>query len=103
MSTIIGQNSNGPTASALAAENSIDHAVMAVLESTKGYVSLSGLSRLSGASPDLIQSFVMNHPEKVRTSILRDETGGEVYLLNTKFSGIKDAWNAFRYINSKKY
>jgi hypothetical protein len=66
------------------------------------YGALSYIARETGFNIEEVKALVESD-SMFRKSIIRTKTGGEVYMLNTKFSTLVDAWRAFRDFNAKVY
>lgn len=65
------------------------------------YYSLPSMVNMSGLSLDSLKPH-LEHSVEIRKSIITDENNNPLYTLNTPFSGVRDAWNAFRYLNHLK-
>lgn len=75
----------------------------ALTNKNAGYMSVSRLANATDLSVEQVKAFATANPRRVRKSLIRAPNGEEVYTLNTPLSGISDSWNAFRYLNSKKF
>jgi hypothetical protein len=66
------------------------------------YGSLSYIAMETGFNIEEVKALVESD-NMFRKSIIRTKKGDEVYMLNTKFSALVDAWRAFRDFNAKVY
>jgi len=84
-------------------QSGVAEKVLHALGSTSGYFTIHRLADVTGSLAPQIEGYVETHPERVRKSWIETDDGQPLYTLNTPFSGIMDAWSAFRYLNAKKF
>ena len=74
-----------------------------VLADSVGYASLPYIAREAKLDiADVARLLDSDHPT-FRKSFIRTKNGEDVYLLNTPYSWLSDAWRAFCYLNALKY
>ena len=81
----------------------IEQAILDALSKSDGYVTPTYLAHVSGSAPEAVNAYLADHPDVIRKSKIETTAGESLYTLNTPLSGIADAWNAFCYVNSKKF
>lgn len=67
------------------------------------YYTVSFLSRKLKISEDQVVSCLENRDDLFGKSLMRTDSGKDVYVLKTRFWKIKDIWNTICYINYLKY
>lgn len=73
-----------------------------VLAESVGYASLPYIAR--EAKLDIADAArILDSDHTFRKSFIRTKNGEDVYLLNTPYSWLSDAWKAFCYFNALKY
>lgn len=73
-----------------------------VLEGSLGYVSASYVARTYGISMGDVRNALANKKD-FRKSFLKTNSGQDAYMLNSRFSFIRDVWNTFCFINSRMF
>jgi predicted Zn-dependent protease len=84
-------------------EAAVGETIVNTLKNHDGYVTINYLSEKTGSPLQTVQEYVILHPEKVRKSKIQTDSGDTLYTLNTPLSGLADAWQAFRFVNAKKF
>lgn len=77
--------------------------VKKAMDGRYSYATLSSIAMATGLNINEVKWVIDSDNDTFRKSIIRTKTGDEVYMLNTRFSGIVDAWRAFRHFNAWKY
>lgn len=76
--------------------------ILDVVRNSDGYVTPGYVADQTSLSVSKVTSVLESHPEEIRKSSI--ETDGEpVFMPNKPFSFLVDAWNTFRFVNSKKF
>jgi hypothetical protein len=86
----------------LASDRHKTDVIKRVLAKSVGYASLPYIAR--EAQLDIADAARVLASDRIfRKSLIRTKNGEDVYLLNTPFSWLLDAWKAFCYLNALKY
>ena len=72
-----------------------------VLKNSKGYASLPYIAKYAELSIDEAKSILMSSNQFRKSFIIWN--GGDVYMLNTRWSLLTDIWKTFCYLNYLKY
>lgn len=77
-------------------------AIKRLLRQGSGYASLSFITRKTGLR---VEDFcrILRESNAFRKSLIVTETGDDVYMLNTPFSGLLDIWKTFCHLNAMKF
>ena len=84
-------------------EVNLGEIILETLDKSDGYVTVPYLSKITGSSPEIVNGYIAQHPDKIRKSKIETDAGESLYMLNKPLSGIADAWHAFRFANAKKF
>jgi hypothetical protein len=84
-------------------QSNFEEGILSALKKSEGYVTIPYLAQVTGSSPQAVEGFVVEHPDRIRKSLIQTDDGKSLFCLNTPLSGIADAWSAFRYLNAKKF
>jgi hypothetical protein len=76
--------------------------IEAAIKQSTGYASLSFIANKSKVGRKDARNILLSD-RRFRKSLIIASNGDEVFMLNTNFSAIRDAWNTFRHLNFVKY
>lgn len=71
------------------------------LRNSKGYATVSYIIRISGLHKEDVTSILKSNKQFRKSFIIHN--GEDVYMLNTRWSLLKDIWTTFQHINYLKY